>query len=441
MKIKKVLLILLCTVTAVLPVMAQYSSVAEEGNKVYLSLEDAQNYAIARNNDLRNSSLQVREAEMKKWQAIASMLPQANMNLQYMNMCGYKMQLAMGGVPVDIAMPPYGNIGVQTSMTVNGQMIMAVLLQDLAKEMQDITHSQSLHDLKINVMQSYLAVLVMQDIVNLLDSSLVNLEDLAAMTKRSVEVGVSEPTAADQIMVRVASIQNSINSNKRSVEMAYNSLRLMLNIPSSTEIILTQSLKDLLNADNVIKMLAEDFDINRNFSYQLQLKNTELAKKNLVLATMNYSPTLTASYQYTSKKYFSNEKTMNMQAPNTVSLTLSVPIFTTGKNGAIIQEKKYAYQRALNNLDYTRDALGVQNKQLRFDLTNAYETYQNQSYNLEVSKRVFASASNKYQYGVASSLELTNASNDLITAENQYVQAVLALVNAQVAYMKFINSK
>ena len=130
-----------------------------------------------------------------------------------------------------------------------------------------------------------------------------------------------------------------------------------------------------------------------------------------------------------------------MQAPNTVSLTLSVPIFTTGKNGAIIQEKKYAYQRALNNLDYTRDALGVQNKQLRFDLTNAYETYQNQSYNLEVSKRVFASASNKYQYGVASSLELTNASNDLITAENQYVQAVLALVNAQVAYMKFINSK
>lgn len=436
MKIKRFLLLTFCLASAVMPLLAQYSQVVAEQNVVKLSLEEAQRYAIAHNNDLRNSSIQQREAVMKKWQAIAAMLPQANVNLQYVNMCGYQMEL-MGRA---IAMPPYGTLGVQTSIAVNGQMVLAVLLQDLAKEMQDITHEQTEHNLKINVMQSYLSVLVMEDIVSLLDSSLANLEDLAAMTKRSVEVGVAEPTAADQILVRVASIRNAINSNKRTVEMAYNSLRLMLDIPSETEIVLTQSLKELLDAENVIKMLSMDFDINRNYDYQLLLKNTELAKKNYILATMAYTPTLSASYQYTGRKYFSNEQTMNMQAPNMVALSLSIPIFTSGKNGSAIQEKKLAYQRALNTLDYTQDALGVQNKQLRFDLTNAYETYQNQAYNLDVTKRVFASTSNKYQYGVASSLELTNASNDLITAENQYVQAVLSLVNAQVAYMKFLNN-
>lgn len=436
MKIKGFLTFTLILFASILTATAQYSQVVAEQNVLHLSLEEAQHYAIAHNNDLRNSTIQQREAVMKKWQAIAAMLPQANVNLQYVNMCGYQMEL-MGRA---IAMPPNGTLGVQTSIAINGQMVLAVLLQDIAKDMQDITHEQTEHNLKINVMQSYLSVLVMEDIVNLLDSSLANLEDLAAMTKRSVEVGVAEPTAADQILVRVASIQNAINSNKRTVEMAYNSLRLMLDIPSDTEIVLTQSLKELLDAENVIKMLSMDFDINRNYDYQLLLKNTELAKKNYILSTMAYTPTLSASYQYSGKKYFSNELTMNMQAPNTVALSLSIPIFTSGKNGSAIQEKKLAYQRALNTLDYTQDALGVQNKQLRFDLTNAYETYQNQVYNLDVTKRVFASASNKYQYGVASSLELTNASNDLITAENQYVQAVLSLVNAQVAYMKFLNN-
>lgn len=436
MKIRNVILTALFSIAVCLPAKAQYSDVVAENAVVKLSLEEAQHYALSHNNDLRNASIQVREAEMKKWQAIAAMLPQANMSLQYVNMCGYSMEL-MGRA---IAMPPYGTLGVQTSIAVNGQMVLAVLLQDLAKDMQDITYEQSLHNLKINVMQSYLAVLVMEDIVNLLDSSLANLNGLAEMTKKSVEVGVSEPTAADQILVRVASIQNAINSNKRNVELAYNSLRLMLNIPSDTDIELTQSLEELLSADNVIKMLGIDFDINRNYDYQLLVKNTDLAKKNLVLATMAYTPTLSASYQYTGRKYFSDEQTMNMQAPNMVAVSLSIPLFTSGKNGAAIQEKKLAYQRALNTLDYTRDALGVQNKQLRFDLTNAYETYQNEVYNIEVTKRVFNSASNKYQYGVASSLELTNASNDLISAENSYVQAVLSLVNAQVAYMKFMNN-
>ena len=436
MNIKRFLLMTFCLACTFVPISAQYSAAVAEHRVVSLSLEDAQHYALAHNNDLRNASLQVREAEMKKWQAIAAMLPQATANLQYVNMCGYQMEL-MGRA---IAMPPYGTLGVQTSIAVNGQMVLAVLLQDLAKDMQDITYEQSLHNLKINVMQSYLAVLVMEDIVNLLDSSLANLNDLAEMTKRSVEVGVSEPTAADQILVRVASIQNAINSNKRNVELAYNSLRLMLNISPDTDIELTQSLEELLGAENVVKMLGMDFDINRNYDYQLLLKNTELAKKNVILASMAYTPTLSASYQYTGRKYFSDEQTMNMQAPNMVAVSLSIPLFTSGKNGAAIQEKKLAYQRALNTLDYTRDALGVQNKQLRFDLTNAYETYQNEVYNIEVTKRVFNSASNKYQYGVASSLELTNASNDLISAENSYVQAVLSLVNAQVAYMKFMNN-
>ena len=59
---------------------------------------------------------------------------------------------------------------------------------------------------------------------------------------------------------------------------------------------------------------------------------------------------------------------------------------------------------------------------------------------MEVSKRVFASATNKYKYGASSNMELTNASNDLINVQSSYIQSILSLVNAQVELEKFLNN-
>ena len=58
---------------------------------------------------------------------------------------------------------------------------------------------------------------------------------------------------------------------------------------------------------------------------------------------------------------------------------------------------------------------------------------------MDVTQRIFLSTTKKYNQGVASNLELVNASNDLISAQSTYVQAVLSLVNAQVELEKFLN--
>ena len=75
---------------------------------------------------------------------------------------------------------------------------------------------------------------------------------------------------------------------------------------------------------------------------------------------------------------------------------------------------------------------------LRFNLQNAYETYLTEQENLKVADRVFKSVSNKYRFGTNSHLELVNASNDVISAQSSYVQAVLTLINAEVELDKFL---
>lgn len=405
-----------------------------------LSLSEAQDYAVNQNRSLKNAVLGVQEAYAQRWQTIAAMLPQVDGSYTYSNYCGYsaEMSTAMGAFKID--MPNVGALGLTASVGINGQGIVGILLNNIALDMKKISLEQSETELRASITTSYVSVLVMEDIKQLLDSSLSNIETLAEMTQNTVNAGAAEQTTADQLKVRVNTLKNNINSTLRNVELAKNSLRVLLAVPAQTELNLTENLDDLLSAEAILNLLGEDFNINNNLNYQLLKKNTELAEKNVHMAAWAYGPTLSAAYNYTNQQYY-GDGGMRMTPPNLVQLSVRMPLWSSGKRAAGVVEKKIALEEARNTLDETTDNLGIQYQQLRFNLQNAFETYSNEKENIEVTERVFQSTTNKFQWGTASNLELTNASNDLISAQSTYVQAVMSLVNAQVELQKFLNNK
>ena len=400
-----------------------------------LSLSEAQDYAVATNRSLRNADLAVQKAYAQRWQTIASMLPQVDMSWAFQSMMGYEMVL--GGMP--ITMNDNGTLGVTASVGINGQAIVGALLNNIAIDMQKLSLQQSEDNLRANVKSSYASVLVLEDVVKLLDASLKNIEDLAAMTQRSVDVGVAEQTTADQIQVRVNTLKNNINANKRSTQLAINALKVLLNVPVETELTLTSKLDDMLSAEAILQLLGKDFVLENNLSYQTLAKNVELAKTNVHMAGWAYGPTIAVGYQYSEKSYFGKKEGFNMTPPNALSVSVSMPLWSSGKRAAGVVEKKIALEEARNTFAETTDNLGIQNEQLRYNVQNGYETYLTEKDNMDVTQRIFESTTKKFNQGVASNLELVNASNDLITAQSTYVQAVLSLVNAQVELEKFLN--
>ena len=400
-----------------------------------LSLAEAQDYAVETNRSLRNASLAVQKAYAQRWQTIASMLPSADLSWGYTSMMGYKMNF--GGMPIE--MPDNGTLGVTAAVGINGQAIVGALLNNVAIDMQKLNLQQSEDNLRANIKTSYASVLVLQNVVTLLESSLANIEQMAEMTQRSVDVGAAEQTTADLIKVRVNTLKNNINVNLRSTQLALNALKVLLDIPAETELVLTSTLEDFLSAEAVVALLGNDFILENNLNYQLLEKNVELAKKNVHMAGWAYGPTVALAYQYNQKDYFGKKEGLNMTPPNAVSLNISMPLWSSGKRAAGVVEKKIALEEARNTFAETANNLGIQNEQLRYNLQNGYETYMNEKDNMEVTQRVFESTTNKFNQGAASNLDLVNASNDLITAQSSYVQAVLTLVNAQVELEKFLN--
>ena len=400
-----------------------------------LSIQEAQDYAVQTNRSLRNASLAVQKAYAQRWQTIAAMLPQVDMSWGYTSMMGYKMSL--GGM--EIAMNDNGTLGVTASVGINGQAIVGALLNNVAIDMQQLNLKQSEDNLRANIKTSYASVLVLQNVVTLLETSLANIEQMAEMTQRSVDVGAAEQTTADLIKVRANTLRNNINANQRSTQLALNALKVLLDVPTTTELILTSTLDDFLSAESVLQLLGNDFVLENNLSYQLLEKNVDLAKKNVHMAGWAYGPTIALAYQYSEKSYFGKSEGLNMTPPNAISLNISMPLWSSGKRAAGVVEKKIALEEARNTFEETANNLGIQNDQLRYNLQNGYETYINEKDNMEVTQRVFDNTSRKFNQGAASNLDLVNASNDLITAQSNYVQAVLTLVNAQVELEKFLN--
>lgn len=491
---KKLLTILLLAGACALPSQAEDHVMAatkhverqEAPAHLSLSLKEAQDYAVKTNRSLRNSELAVQQAYAQRWQTIASMLPSVDANFGYTNMFGYKMSfgggnndeggatdyskylegmtgdelanamkfiqdypgfmkmmgnaMGGGGGGMEITMPNSANLNISASIGINGQAIVGALLQNVALDMQKLSLEQSETALRANIMSSYASVLVLKDVVNLLDSSLQNIQKLYEMTQRSVEVGAAEQTTADQIRVRINSLKNSVNSNKRSTQLAENALKVLLDVPASTELTLTTSLQDMLSVEQIVALLGQDFIMQNNLNYQLLKKNVEIAEKNVHMAAWAYGPTVALAYQH-SKQWYFGEGGFRSTPPNLLSISVQMPLWSSGKRAAGVVEKKIALESARNTFAETADNLDIQNQQLRYNLQNAYETFLNEQDNMEVTGRVFQSTTNKFHFGAASNLELVNASNDLISAQSTYVQAVLSLVNAQVEMNKFLNNK
>ena len=449
------------------------STVAQEPATLRLSLEEAQQYAVEHNAAMQNADLEVKKAELSRWKMLGSMLPQVKAGFDYQNMCGYTMNFgsrsmssasmmpesvtlgSLGTFPLTfnypastdeseesggIAMNPSGTLSVTASIAVTGAQIVGTLLQDIAMKMTDITRQQTEQETRTNVKNVYVSILVMEQTVGLLDSSLANMERLAATSQSAVDVGAAEQVDADKLTVQVATLRSSINSTRRSLQMLRNSLLLQLGADVDSQIELTTPVDDILSVDNATQLLGRGFDIERNYSYQLLEQNEKLAKRNVTMAWMDFTPTLSAYYQYSAKTYFGKDEGFNMTPPNMVGASVSLPIFSSGTRMASVKSAKIDYQEAVNSKQQAEDGLRVQYNQLRYDLATALETYDIQSRNLEVTQRVFDNVAEKYRYGRASSLEVTTASTDIISAQGNYIQAVMNVVTAQTALENLLNN-
>src|SRR5574344_1522112 len=344
-----------------------------------LSLEQAREHALLHNRSLQKASLALEQAEMAKWAAIANYLPQANINVNYQtNLVSDSINIGA----FKIAMKPSSTMTLQVAQPlVNWNIVVGIQMAEIARQMSENAIGQTELAIKQAVNTTYYAILLSEFSRDQLKKNLENVKTLAKATRIKVNVGIGESTEADQMEVTVANLENTVTTMDRNIEVAYNSLRLLLGLQADDALILTGNLEELTGAHKAFDLLLEPFVPENNLDLKTSALSVELSEKQVSSSYGAIMPTVNAVYQRNEKLLTS---AFDITMKNTLMLTASVPIFAGGKNAVKIKKAKLALQASQLDHEQARDQLLVQEKQLRYNLKSALESFEIQKKNIEV---------------------------------------------------------
>ena len=123
-----------------------------------------------------------------------------------------------------------------------------------------------------------------------------------------------------------------------------------------------------------------------------------------------------------------------------IGLNASIPIFSSGLRKAKVSQAKINLLMINNTRELLDQQISLQERQARFNLNNLLEQYETQKRNVEISKEVFENMKLKFEQGIVSSLELTSANSNYMSAEGAFTNVLFQLLDAELTLRK-INGK
>ena len=421
----------------------------DKSSELKLSLKEAQDYALMNNKMMINSRADVQASKVALWETISNALPQVTASGSFTDNLKLMTTLLPGDffgkpgekVPVTFGTQYNSGASVQASLLLfSAPLYIGIETTKLANKLSEKNLAKTELDTKESVSTAYYLILVSERSLEILNGNIANLNETLKSTKSMYSAGMAESTDVDQMVSNVTMVENTRSSMEQSIELNYNILRFQLGVAPETKIVLSQTLEEFTSEINVEALLSQQFDHKQNLNYILtegQEKMSELAYKSQKASVL---PTLAGFYSYgvngmgdkiSNQQWFQNSMT---------GLQLSIPIFGSGQKYSQIKKAQIRFEQAKTTKEMVTEQLLLQEKQLRYNLVNANLQYKSQKDNVEVSKRVYASTENKYKQGMASSLELTQANSLYLQSENNYVSALMNLLQTKLALDKLLNN-
>ena len=437
---------------------------------VSFSMEEAKEYAMEHNKELLNAREDIRIADKEIKEAFGPGLPQVDGSLDYTTNFNYEFELGAGGGdaggappdidysvldqgdqevlnaisqmmqpsgPTTIIMEDQANANVQVSQLIfSGQYWIGIQLAKIGKKLSQSNLSLTELQVKETIMSTYYMILISEQLLSIIDDNIENLEKVMKSTNDMYRAGMAEETDVDQIRVSLAELENSKKSMERNIKLNYNMFRFQLGLDRDTKIQLEDSLSVILTQSSIENQWNESFDVTENPNFQILESQEDIGQKQVKMQKWAFTPTVSGFYSYREKLLTS---AFDLSPRNAAGLNLSLPIFSGGTRKAKLDQARIELDKTQRSKAMLKEQLSIQDKQLTFEYTNAYENYQVQKENVEVAKRVYKSISHKYNQGMVSSIDLTQANSNYLQAENNYYSAVLKLLQAKLKLEKLYN--
>ena len=415
-----------------------------------LSISEAQAFALLNNRDIQSSKIDIQSAEKQIWENLATGLPQVNVAANYL----HQFEIPVLPFGIDFNSIPDGlvnksdlvkafqnappiSLGVKNNTVVDftvsqlifsGEYLVGLQATKVVKEMSEKSLVKTENQTKESVADTYYLILVLTENARLLNESLLAINQTYNELVRMNEEGLNEETDVDQVKISKSNIQTLITSLLSQKDISLKLLKYQLGVGFDQDIELTDSLPGLIQQGNVHYLASPEFDVNNSIDYQLVSDQKNLSQLLLKREKSKYLPTLSGFYRHEEQ---TNKPAFSFLVKDVVGANLSIPIFTTGMRNARVSEAKLAVDKAQLARETAEQGLIMEFETAKSSYQTAYSNFNTNRESMDLSKKVYERTVIKYKEGVSSSFELTQNQNQYLTAESNYYNSVLSLLNAK----------
>jgi len=418
-------------------------------SEMVLSLQQAQDYALLNNKMVQAAKSDVLASRIAVWETISAALPEISATGSFTDNLKLMTTLLPGEffgqpgvkIPVTFGSEFNSSGSVQASLLLfNAPLYIGIETTKLANKLSEENLEKSELDTKESVAMAYYLILVSEKSLEILNGNIANLNETLKSTRAMYSAGMAESTDVDQMVSNLSMVENSRSSLERNIELNYNLLRFQLGVSAGTVIRLTEKLDSFTDLVNIEAILSQEFDHTQNINFRMIEGQEKMSALVLKSQKASVLPTLAGFYNYGTNGMGDKVSELQWFQNSMAGLQISVPIIASGQRYARIKKAQYNLEKARTTKEMVTEQLLIQEKQLRYNLINANLQYKSQKENVEVSRRVYESMENKFRQGMASSLELTQANSQFLQAENNYISALMNLLQTKLALDKLLNN-
>lgn len=417
------------------------------------SLQQAIDHALQHNYTAINANRDIAAAKQKKWETTAAGLPQINAGVDYQY--NFELQKSLvpaeffGGNPGEFAEVAFGTKQSMTGratlsqLIFDGSYIVALQASKTYLKYYENAKQKTNTEVREMVINAYGNVLLAEESVAILEKNKATLSKTLGDTEETFKNGLIEEENVEQLQITLATINSNLNNANRLKDIALKMLKVTLGIDIDDSLTLTDKL-DSLSASNLdLAFGSGEFAVTNNINYQIAQNFTEQRSLELKLEKSKALPTLAANFNFGynafNEQFEFFQKDQKWLNYSNIGVSLNVPIFSSFGRHARTQQAKIALEQAKTQLTETEQQLKLAYEKARSEFEFSIEEFATSKSNLTLAERIERKQEIKFTEGLSSSFDFSEAQRQLYTAQQNYLQSMVNIINKKAALEKIVN--
>ncbi len=442
----KAALVLMIVVSASSPLMAQ-----QQGDSALtIDLPFALKYAMDHQASVRKSRLDLETGENKIAEVRSQALPQlsANGNLSFNPLL---QQSALPGDffgrPGETVLVAFGqkwNTGASLNLTQNlfdYSVFTGLKAAQSTKEYYALINSLTEEQLIEQVATAYYQVLVQQQQIEQVDSTIVTTEKVKSIIEGLYNSGLAKKIDLDRTRVNLSNLYSQKQQIINGIQLQENMLKFYMGMDVTKPIrIISDELKDI---EPQIEMTGNRPDVKNLTDYQVLRKQEELLILNKEASVAGYYPTLSLSgnFGYSGLgdpfPWFKGpSQGVNWFSYSTIGLNLRVPLFSGFYTRSKVRQADVDLRKLHVEMEQAENSLNLGFQNAKTQIENSIITLNMQKENVALAQEVYENTLNNYNQGLAPLTDLLESETSLTNAQNQYSNALLNYKLAEISLKK-----